>query len=201
MNHSDEAIAVYVVEDDSSVLRSFCALLAAHGHDTIACRSAEEFLEVYDPKVKACLVLDLRLPGLSGIQLQARLAAMGVNLPIIIVTAHGDVPLAVQAMRAGAIDFIEKPAVPEQVLEAVGIAGNLIFNRTLPEVPRSIVADRLKKLTDREQEVLGHLLEGKLNKEISAELGISQRTVEVHRARIREKMQARSIAELVRLLG
>lgn len=201
MSQTDETLLVYIVEDDAPVLRSLCALLNAHGYRTEACRSAETFLDVYDPKARACLLLDLRLPGLGGMQLQAHLGAMGVSLPLIVVTAHGDVPLAVQAMRAGAVDFIEKPADPGQLLEAVGLAERLVFNRALPDVPRKVIAERLEKLTEREQEVLGHLLEGRLNKEIASELGISQRTVEVHRARIRDKMQARSTAHLIRLLG
>jgi len=197
----DAEVLVYVVEDDESVLRSLCALLAAHGYATEPCESAEAFLERFDPQRKACLVLDVRLPGMSGMQLQARLADMGLALPIIIVTAHGDVPLAVQAMRDGAIDFIEKPTEADRLLDAIDMAVGLLVNRPLPELPKKIVAQRLAKLTDREKEVLGHMLQGKLNKEIAAELDISQRTIEVHRSRIREKMQVRGISDLIRILG
>lgn len=200
-NRPDAAVLVYVVEDDAAVLRSLCALLAAHGHMPVPCESAEAFLARYDPQRKACLILDVRLPGMSGMKLQARLSHMGVDLPIIIVTAHGDVPMAVQAMRAGAIDFIEKPTEPDRLLDAVDLAGDMLANRAPPELPKKIVAQRLARLTDREREVLGHMLKGRLNKEIAAELGISQRTIEVHRARIREKMQVRGIADLIRILG
>lgn len=201
MTTTDEAIRVYVVEDDDPVLRSLCALLTAHGYQTVPCASAEEFLKTHDPSQKACLVLDLRLPGMSGMQLQARLAEMDIDIPIVVVTAHGDVPLAVKALRSGAIDFIEKPAQPDQLLEAVRSAAFVLRNQAPPDVPVKVVEHRLSKLTDREREVLRHLLQGKLNKEIAAELGISPRTVEVHRSRVREKMQARSIADLIRMLG
>jgi len=126
---------------------------------------------------------------------------MGIDIPIIVVTAHGDVPIAVQVMRNGAIDFIEKPTEAGRLLEAIELAGGLLANRAPSELPKKIIADRLAKLTDREKEVLRHMLEGKLNKEIAAELGISRRTIEVHRWRIREKMQVRGIADLIRILG
>ncbi len=197
----DPGFWVYVVEDDEPVLRSVCALLNAHGYATVPCDSAEGFLKKFDPEQKACVLLDVRLPGMSGMQLQAQLAEMGIDIPIIIVTAHGDVPIAVQAMRAGAIDFIEKPTEADQLLEAIEMAGGLLANRALPELPKKIVFHRLAKLTDREKEVLRHMLKGKLNKEIAAELGISRRTIEVHRSRIREKMQVRGIADLIRILG
>jgi len=198
---AEERFVIYVVEDDDAVLRSLCALLGAHGYETVPCKSAEEFLQVYEPKRKSCMVLDLRLAGMSGMQLQAKLAEMHIDLPIIVVTAHGDIPLAVRSIRAGAIDFIEKPAESGRLLEAIRSAGHVLQNRPPPEVPKKIVADRLSRLTEREQEVLRHLLDGRLNKEIAAELGISQRTIEVHRSRIREKMQARGIADLIRMVG
>lgn len=201
MNRQANPILVYVVEDDEAVQKSICALLGAHGHATMPFQSAEDFLASYEPGRKSCLVLDLRLPGMSGTHLQKRLAELGAALPTIIVTAHGDIPLAVEAMRAGAIDFIEKPAQPDQLLEAIRVAADLIEGRARAEVPKKIVTDRLGRLTERERQVLGHLLQGKLSKEIAAELGISQRTVEVHRARVREKMQARGIADLIRMLS
>lgn len=201
MTKSDEVFSIYVVEDEPSVRKSLCALLESHGYETIPCETAEQFLEIFDPTIRACLILDLRLPGIGGIELQARMAEMNISLPTIILTAHGDVPVAIQTMRAGALDFIEKPARVEQLLEALETAGALLFNRKRPSVPKKIIAERLAKLTNRENEVLQHLLEGNLNKEISAKLGLSMRTVEVHRSRIREKMQARGIADLVRMLG
>lgn len=201
MSDLDEDFLVYLVEDDAAVLKSLGALLQAHGYKTKACGSAELFLENYDPQLKSCLVLDLQLPGLSGLQLQSHLRKIHVDIPIVVVTAHGDVSNAVQAMRSGAIDFIEKPAQPEKLLEAVRTASDILFSRQPPEVPQKIVVDRLAKLTDREREVLGYLLKGKLNKEIASELNLSQRTVEVHRSRIRDKMHARGIADLIRMIG
>ncbi|MGX0875378.1 two-component system response regulator FixJ [Roseovarius sp. MBR-154] len=200
-NRPDQDFPVYVVEDDESVRNSFCALLNAHGYATMPCASAESFLKTFDPAQKACMLLDVRLPGMSGAQLQAQLAEMGIDIPIIVVTAHGDVPIAVQVMRNGAIDFIEKPTEAGRLLEAIELAGGLLANRAPAQLSKKIIADRLTKLTDREKEVLRHMLEGKLNKEIAAELGISRRTIEVHRWRIREKMQVRGIADLIRILG
>ncbi|MBB4303340.1 FixJ family two-component response regulator [Rhodobium orientis] len=192
--------SIYVVEDDPSVLKSLCALLNSHGYTTIACDSSESFLEVYDPEVVACLVLDLRMPGMSGLELQAHLNSLDAHLPTIVVTGHGDVPIAVQAMKAGAIEFIEKPAQVEQLLDAVAVAGEILANRPPPSVPDDLVRERIAKLTEREREVLDHLVLGKLNKEIAQELGVSQRTIEIHRSRIREKMHARGISDLIRMM-
>lgn len=201
MTEPADSFSIYVVEDDNAVLKSLCALLSAHGFETIPCTSAEEFLVLYEPGRKAFMLLDLRLPGMSGQQLQTQLSEQNINIPIVVVTAHGDVPIAVQAMRAGAVDFIEKPAQEDRILEAVETASGLLFNKQPTMIPKKIVADRLAKLTDREREVLHHLLLGKLNKEIASELDVSQRTVEGHRSRIREKMQARGIADLIRMIG
>ena len=200
MIDTNSTFPVYVVEDDGPVLASLCALLNAHGYETIACETAEHFLKVFDADRKACLLLDLRLPGMDGIDLQIHLNEIGARLPIVVVTAHGDVQLAVRAMKAGAIDFIEKPPQADQLLDAVRVAGDILSNRPPPQVPRNVVAERMAKLTDREHEVLQHLILGKLNKEIAEELGISQRTIEVHRSRIREKMQARGISDLIRMM-
>ena len=201
MTETEEPFSIYIVEDADAVLKSLCALLAAHRYETIPCISAEHFLEIYDPDRRACMLLDLRLPGMSGIQLQNTLRDNGINIPIVVITAHGDVPLAVKAMRAGAIDFIEKPASEAQILNAVETASGLLFNRQPSLVSKKIIASRLAKLTERERDVLDQLLMGKLNKEIAIELNISQRTVEGHRSRIRDKMHARGIADLIRMLS
>lgn len=201
MSDTQEHFAIYVVEDDTAVLKSLCALLNAHGYETIACATAEAFLEIYEPARRAFLVLDLRLPGMNGMQLQAHLNENNISLPIVVLTAHGDVPIAVEAMRAGAIDFIEKPASEDRILEAIETASGMLFDRQPATLSKNIIASRLAKLTEREREVLNHLLQGKLNKEIANELDVSQRTIEGHRARIREKMQARGIADLIRMVG
>lgn len=201
MNNPDNRISIYVVEDDNAVLKSLCALLTAHGHITIPCPSAEHFLRIYDPSRKSFMILDLRLPGMSGIQLQDHMNKSGITIPVIVITAHGDVPIAVKAMQSGAIDFIEKPTQEEPILNAVKTATSMIFDRSTDLVSKKVVADRLASLTERERTVLNHLLQGKLNKEIADELSVSLRTIEGHRSRIREKMHARGIADLIRMVG
>lgn len=191
---------VYVVDDNASVLRSCAILLQAHGYETIACDSAEAFLKVHDPGTQAALVLDIRMPGMSGLELQAHLIAEEISIPTILLTGHGDVPAAVKALKAGAIDFIEKPASEEALLDALHEAQAVLRNAPRRSVPKAEVDTRLKRLTAREREVLDHLVLGRINKEIAETLGISQRTVEIHRARVREKMQARGISDLIMML-
>lgn len=191
---------VYIVDDDKAVMRSCSILLAAHGFDTIPCESAEAFLDVYDDQHPACLVLDLRMPGMSGLQLQQRLNEDGHSLPIIMLTGHGDVPAAVQAIKNGAIDFIEKPADETNLLNALSEASLILQNMPRRTVPKAEVEARIALLTTREREVLDQLVLGRINKEIAEMLGISQRTVEIHRARVREKMQARGISDLIMML-
>ena len=194
-------IAIYIVDSDPRALDAQVAFLTAAGYDTVPCGSAEQFLKLYDPERKACVVLELQLPGMSGSVLQGYLASNGLDIPIVILTAHGDVPIAVQTLLAGAVDFIEKPASESRLLEAIGTASELIFDREPTRLSQKIIAQRLRSLTDREREVLDHLLKGKLNKEIALDLNVSQRTIEAHRARIREKTRARGIVDLVRMFG
>lgn len=195
-----ETRRLYVVDDDASVRRSLCALLSAHKFEPVAFASAEEFLAQFDPDLGLCAFLDLRMPGMSGIELQRLLAEKGVKLPIIILTAHGDVQLAVEAMKLGAIDFIEKPGSKEQVLAAIEAARNQLSNRPQPRLPQGVVSERMARLTGREKEVLEHLILGMTNKHIAEEFGISRRTIEIHRSRIREKMEARGLADLIRMM-
>jgi two-component system, LuxR family, response regulator FixJ len=196
-----EDFLIYVVEDDPPVLRSLSMLLRSHGFSVEPCDSAETFLHRFDPQRRACLLLDLRMPGMGGVELHQRLVAGGSRLPVIVLTGHGDVPAAVQAMKMGAIDFIEKPAREEHLLQAIDEARAVLTNRPRRTVPREVVAERLARLTAREREVLDHLVLGRLNKEIAVALGISQRTVEIHRSRIREKMEARGISDLIMMLS
>ena len=189
------------MDSDPRALDTQVAFLKAAGYDTVPCGSAEQFLKLYDPERKACVVLELQLPGMSGSELQGYLASNGLDIPIVILTAHGDVPIAVQTLLAGAVDFIEKPASESRLLEAIGTASELIFDREPTRLSQKIIAQRLRSLTDREREVLDHLLKGKLNKEIALDLNVSQRTIEAHRARIREKTRARGIVDLVRMFG
>ncbi len=196
-----EDFLIYVVEDDPPVLRSLSMLLRSHGFSVEPCSSAEAFLARFDPERRACLLLDLRMPGMGGLELHDRLVAEGSRLPVIILTGHGDVPAAVRAMKMGAIDFIEKPAKEQHLLQSIEEARAVLTNRPRRTVPREVVAERLARLTAREREVLDHLVLGRLNKEIAVALGISQRTVEIHRSRIREKMEARGISDLIMMLS
>lgn len=196
-----EPISIYVVDGDSWALETHTAVLSAAGYTTFPCNSAEQFLKLFDIESKACVVMELRLPGMSGSELQDYLVSNGLDIPIVMLTAHGDVPLAVKTLRAGAVDFIEKPASDSRLLEAIGTASELIFDREPNRLSQQIIAQRLRSLTEREREVLEHLLKGKLNKEIAVDLNVSQRTIEAHRARIREKTQARRIVDLIRMFG
>ncbi|MGF7162950.1 FixJ family two-component response regulator [Rhodoligotrophos appendicifer] len=191
---------IYVVDDDISVRNSLCAFLTAHGFQTAAFSSAEDFLAEGNFEKCLCVFLDLRIGGMGGMEVQKLLTKKQIAIPVIILTAHGDVPLAVEAMKAGAVDFIEKPGSAAQFLEAIKAAANLLADRPQPAVPKAVVAERLARLTSRERVVLDHLVLGMTNKQIADDLGISQRTVEIHRARIREKMEARGLFDLIRLM-
>jgi len=191
---------IYVVDDDLSVRDSLCALLASHGYHAVAFASAEAFLDDYRAENAICAFVDLRMPGMSGLDLQQRLAARGEQLPLIILTAHGDVPLAVRAIKRGAVDFIEKPGSEAQLLGAIDAAMTLLSHRPKTTVPANVVSGRLARLTNREKEVLDHLVLGLTSKHIADELRISQRTVEVHRSRIREKMEARGLSDLIGMM-
>lgn len=191
---------VYVVDDDAGVRRSCAILLQAHGFRSVTCPSAEAFLETYDGTRNACLLLDLRMPGMNGLELQEHLKHENIQLPVIILTAHGEVPEAVRAIKAGAVDFIEKPADGRVLLTALEEARSILRNRPRSTIPKAEVTRRLSLLTSREREVLDHLVLGRINKVIAENLGISQRTVEIHRARVREKMQAHGISDLIMML-
>lgn len=191
---------IYVVDDDLSARESLCALLWAHGHDAVPFACAEDFVEGFEPLGAVCAFVDLRMPGMSGLDLQSLLVNRGERLPLIILTAHGDVPLAVKAIKRGAVDFIEKPGSEEQFLGAIAAASAINANRPKFSVPASVVSGRLARLTGREKEVLDHLVLGLTSKHIADELSISQRTVEIHRSRIREKMEARGLSDLIGMM-
>jgi two-component system response regulator FixJ len=188
---------VFIVDDDPGVLDALALLLRSDGLRSRSFTSATAFLDAYDPGVPGCLVLDLRMPEMSGTELQSRLRFMESQLPVIFVTAHGDVPTAVSAMKAGAVDFIQKPFTDEKLLDKVHQALELDGRRRRERAELEAVRRRLESLTPREREVLALVVEGKHNKNIARALGISQRTVEAHRAQVMRKMDASSVPILV----
>ena len=190
---------VCVVEDDAMVRQSLAMLIGTLGVDVRSHASGRAFLD--DPaSLKAtCVVLDVRMPGLSGLEVQARMAELGLTAPVIFITGHGDVPMAVEAMRGGAVDFLQKPFDNQALLARVKQAIARGRGLRLEAEQRSLAEARLAALSPREREVLALLVEGRMNKIIAAELGISAKTVEDHRASIMRKTQVRSVAELVRL--
>ena len=191
---------VFVVDDYAPGRRSISRLLHSAGFVVAAFASAKEFLARYDPQAPGCLVLDLAMPAVSGLELQNILAEKGSLLPIIFLTAHGDIPKSVEAMKHGASDFLVKPVNDEDLLAAVRVA--IERNRALrrEQAELTMVRARLAMLTPREREVLEYVIAGKLNKEIAGDLGTVEQTVKVHRARVMQKMRVRSVAELVRLM-
>ena len=192
-------VTVFVVDDDQAMRSSLQWLIESVGLAVESFASADEFLTSYYPGRAGCLLLDVRMPGMSGLELQEYLNAHEIKIPVIIITGHGDVHMAVRAMKRGAIDFIEKPFNDEVLLDAIRNALNLDERRRGYQAERAELAARLAQLTPREHEVMDMVTEGKSNKEIAKTLGVSAKTVEAHRARVMEKMQAGSLAELVRL--
>jgi len=188
---------VHVVDDEPAIRDSLAMLLRSMGLASRAYASAQEFLEAWRAQGAECLVCDVRMPGMSGLELQEALSARNARLPVVLITGHGDVAMAVRAMKAGASDFIEKPFNDQVLLDAVNRA--LARARDGQGAGRAEVEARLSALTPREREVLVLVVEGRPNKVVATRLGLSTRTVEVHRARVMEKMQARSLAELVRM--
>ncbi len=190
--------AVFIVDDDRSVRRSLTRLLNSFGYRAKEFDSAAQFLRQLPESRPDCLVIDVYLPGLDGLELQRVLAQADYELPTVFITGHGDITMAVRAMKAGAVDFLPKPFEAEQLLAAVSQALARGRNARTAQSERARIQSRLESLTPREHEVLASIVAGKLNKQIAAELRISEKTVKVHRSRIKEKMGVRSVAELVR---
>ncbi|HLY55318.1 MAG TPA: response regulator [Stellaceae bacterium] len=186
---------VFIVDDDEAVRESLAALLISHGFGVTVFGSGRDFLERCPPEAEACLIADVRMPEMDGLDLQEQAARRFPRLAVVMMTGHGDVPIAVRAMKAGAVDFIEKPFDEATMIATIERA----LDRPAPPRPPAADHGRLSALTAREHEVLVGLVAGLPNKTIAYDLGISPRTVEVHRARVMEKMQARSLSELVRL--
>jgi two-component system, LuxR family, response regulator FixJ len=193
------AETIFIVDDDTAVRDSLAAILEAQGFTAIGFASAEAFLLGYSPVPVACAVIDLRMPGMDGLSLLEHLRSKGLMLPVVVVTGHGDVPLAVRAMKAGAIDFIEKPYTNATLLDAVRRGLDSARVGELSQVDQGDVRQRLATLTLRERDVLRQLIIGNPNKIIAFHLGISPRTVEIHRANVMKKMDAESLSHLVRM--
>jgi len=190
---------VFVLDDDEAVRDALGALFESCGHHVRTYGSGESFLADLGADFAGCVVLDVRMPGLSGLELQQQLASMKISLPVIIVTGHGDLPMAVKAMKAGAVDFIEKPFDDEVILESVREALARGAKMRTESASTEALKANLERLTAREREVLEQVAFGHPNKVIAHNLGISSRTVEIHRARVIEKLQARNLAHLVRM--
>ena len=190
---------VFVVDDDPAVLKSLSRLLRSVPFAVVTVGSPQEFLEQHDSRTPGCLILDIAMPGLNGLELQQALMSKGSPLPIIFLTGHGDIPMSVQAMKHGAIDFLTKPVNDEDLINAVHAALKRegIARQSRSELDE--IQGRLARLTPREREVLSHVVSGQLNKQIAFDLGTVEKTIKVHRARVMEKMGVQSLAELVRL--
>jgi FixJ family two-component response regulator len=191
---------VFIIDDDQEVREAIGLLMESVGLTTESYPGAREYLDAFDPGRPGCLVLDVRMKGMSGLDLQQRLSTEPLHPPIIVVTGHGDVPMAVRAVKAGAVDFLEKPFHDQVLLDAVHRAFEQDGERRGHAMRLADIQERLARLTPREREILEQVVAGKRNKAIAADLGITQSTVEAHRAKVMEKMEARSLSDLMRML-
>ena len=195
-----EPVRIFIVDDDDAVRDSLQLLLQSAGFAKVQCyASARQFLELAQLQAGDCLLLDVRMPDMDGLELQEALNARGVKMPVIVMTGHGDVPIAVRAMKAGACDFLEKPFSDELLMDCVRRATKQVALASRESEETAETRRRIETLTPRERDVLRGLIAGRPNKAIAYELGISPRTVEIHRARVMEKMQARSLSGVVRM--
>jgi two-component system response regulator FixJ len=195
----DDQVAIYIVDDDKAVRESLASLLELEGYDVKRYETAGAFLSEVNSETVGVLLLDVRLPDINGLEVQAQLVEMDTKLSIIVITGHGDVPMAVKAIQAGAVNFIEKPFIGDVVIDSVRAAESETRHTVESAKEQQEIRERLDLLAPRELDVLRHLVIGQQNKVIAYELGISPRTVEVYRARVMAKMQADSLANLVRI--
>ena len=190
---------VYVIDDDDGMRRALSLLLSTVGYKTLVFASPSDFLAHFDQDTHGCLLLDIRMPGMSGLELQQHLNRTGSMLPVIFITGHGDVPMAVQAMKEGAFEFIQKPFRDQDLLDRINHALQQDAESRHNLARRADVVRRLETLTPRERQVMDMVVDGSANKVIAIDLNLSERTVEIHRAKVMEKMGARSVAHLVKL--
>jgi FixJ family two-component response regulator len=192
---------VFVIDDDASVRTALKSLIRSVGLDVEAFASGQEFLQFARPDVPGCLVLDVRLPGMSGLDFQKELTKSEIHLPVIFITAHGDIPMSVRAMKAGAVEFLTKPFRDQDLLDAIQLSLDRDRMRRQQDSEVSELKDRFETLTSRERELLALVISGRPNKQIADAIGTSEVTVKVHRANLTRKMQAESLADLVRMAG
>jgi FixJ family two-component response regulator len=197
---ADQAPTVYIVDDDEAVRESLGLLLESVDQVSGSFASATDFLDAYNDDMAGCMVLDIRMPGMNGMELQRKLNELNSILPIIFVTGHGDVPMAVEAMQHGAVDFIQKPYREQDLLDKINQALSLDQQQRTDLKAKKDIIVRIETLTPREKEVMAMMIDGNANKVIAIDLGISQRTVEIHRSRVMEKMNTHSLAHLVRMV-
>jgi RNA polymerase sigma factor (sigma-70 family) len=197
---SESESIVFVVDDDPSVRSAIERLIGTVGLQVQLFGSAQEFLANKLPNVPSCLVLDIRLPGISGLGLQRQLVEANVQIPIIFITSHGDVPMTVRAMKAGAVEFLTKPFHDQDLLDAIHLALEKDRGRRQQEAELAALRERFESLSPREREVVAMVVSGMLNKQIAAQIGTAENTVKIHRSRAMEKMQANSLADLVKMI-
>jgi FixJ family two-component response regulator len=196
---SEPRFVIFLVDDDPGVLRALTRVLNTQGYEVQAFLSSTEFLAQHDRSIPGCAIFDVSMPGLDGIELYAALREGGVERPVIFITGVGDIPVTVQAMKAGAVDFLTKPVKSGQLLAAVAVAAEREAKALELRDALTSINDRISKLTPREREVMTHVIAGRLNKQIAADLGTVEKTIKLHRARMMHKMGVRSVADLVRL--
>ena len=197
---SDELPLVHIVDDDDSLRQGLASLLRSVGLSARTYSSTQEFLQSDRLETPGCIVLDIRLPGMSGLDFQEQLAGLGIRLPVILMTGHGDIPMSVRAMKAGAVDFLPKPFRDQDMIDAVTVAINRNRVQREKECQSMAIVDRYATLSPREREVMALVTTGKLNKQVAGELGLSEVTVKIHRGAAMRKMGARSLADLVRFV-